>query len=102
MSTISDNFNRANEAPLAGNWSLITSHAAWNLTTNQIVPSGVGGLDLGAWYSGASWGPDQSSKAKLTVVGTSAGTGPGLCVRCASGRSRSTGSRSTTPRRTTW
>jgi hypothetical protein len=78
MPTVSDTFNRANEAPLAGNWTVGTGsgEAAFNLTGNVIVPFTTGS-DASAWYSGATWGNDQSSKAKLTVTGT-VGSGPGV------------------------
>jgi hypothetical protein len=83
MTLVIDNFNRTNQAPLAGNWTVGTGagEAAFNLTGNVIVPSTTGS-DSSAWYSGATWGNDQSSKAKLTVTGTGGnGAGVGLMLR---------------------
>lgn len=79
MTTATDNFNRANETPLAGNWT--TTGIAMNLTGNVAVPSATGS-DCGARYSGATWGNDQSSSAKLATTDTAGGgVGPGLLVR---------------------
>lgn len=86
MTTASDNFNRANETPLSGggNWtnSTATGFTGFNLSGNLCVPSSPTTLDSSSFYSGATWGNNQSSSATLTVNNTGgSGVGPGLCVR---------------------
>jgi hypothetical protein len=79
MTLVTDTFTRANEAPMAGSgWTVGTGtgEAAFNLTGNVVVPSALGS-DSAAWYSGATWGNDQLSKAKLTITGIN-GSGPGI------------------------
>src|SRR5689334_5749816 len=55
---IRDNFNRANENPLAGNW--VTATAFWvnplKLVSNQVVPS-INGTYQGSYYN-QTFGPD--------------------------------------------
>lgn len=83
MTLVIDNFNRTNQAPLASGWTVGTGtgEAAFNLTGNVVVPFTLGS-DASAWYSGATWGNDQNSKAKLTVAGTGGnGAGVGLLLR---------------------
>lgn len=81
MTTATDDFNRANETPLAGNWSAGSGDTAFNLASNAAF-SPDDSVDRCSIYTGASFGNDQSSKAKLTTSGTSGGgAGPGLCVR---------------------
>lgn len=85
MPVANDTFDRANETPLAGNWTTITSETAWNLSGNIAVPSSLA-ADCGVRYSGAAFQGDQSSSAKLSVNGTGGGgAGVGLAVRVASG-----------------
>lgn len=84
MALITDNFDRANETPLAGNWSTVTGNSAFNLASNSITPSDLAN-NCAARYSAITWGNDQSSKAAITGTGSSALEGPGLAVRCASG-----------------
>lgn len=77
----SDNFNRANETPLASPWATGSGALQFKLSGNVAVPSSVAS-DCVAIYTGQSWTPDQSSKAKLTVSGTNGGgAGVGLCCR---------------------
>jgi hypothetical protein len=81
VTTVADDFNRANETPMAGNWATTTSESAFNLSGNVAVPSSVA-ADCGAIYTGASWGNDQSVRATLSVVSTGgAGAGIGFWVR---------------------
>lgn len=83
MTTVSDSFDRANENPLAGNWTVGTGsgETAFNLNGNIVVPNNLVS-DASAWWSGATWGNDQSSQAKLTVNGTAgSGAGVGLTLR---------------------
>jgi hypothetical protein len=83
VTTVTDDFTRANETPLAGNWSTITGESAFNLASNVATPSAPAN-DNGARYSGATWGNDQQITANLTVPGASGGgAGIGLNVRIA-------------------
>lgn len=88
MTSLSDDFTRANETPVAGNWSTgITGDASsvFNLSSGALVVSNAL-ADASAVYTGATWGNDQSSKADLTVTGTAGGgSGVGLWVRRATG-----------------
>lgn len=81
MTTVTDDFNRANVAPLAAPWATGTGDSAMNLVSNAAAPSSTS-ADCAAIYNGTgapSWGDDQSSSAKLTVTGT-AGSGPGVAL----------------------
>ena len=82
--TVSDNFNRANQSPIAGNWTTAPVLPTWEalaLVSNQIVPTNAA-ADGEAYYSGMVWPNDQYSKAKLYVTGTGgAAQGIGLLVR---------------------
>lgn len=79
-----DNFDRANEAPLSGggNWSAggLLPAGQFDLVGNVAVPHDLSG-DMYSAYSGRSWTNDQSSKAKLTVSGTGGG-GRGIGLGC--------------------
>ena len=82
---VTDAFTRANENPLAGNWTTVTSETAMQLTSNAVVPSALGS-DCGARWNARSWTDDHSSSALITCTGTGGtGEGPGLAVRVASG-----------------
>lgn len=83
MTTISDSFDRANETPIASPWSVpSTGESAFNLSSNVAVPVNPASSDGTAIYTGATWGADQSSKGKLSAVGTGGGgQGIGLVVR---------------------
>lgn len=84
VTVAADDFNRANETPLAGNWATVTSESAFNLASNVAVPSNDAN-DCGARYSGRVWADDQSSSAVLISPNAGADVGTGLCVRVASG-----------------
>ena len=72
-----DSFNRANQTPLAGNWT----STSLNLSSNHVVPASLG-TDGRAYYSGTTWPANQYSKAQLFVTGTAGGDqGMGLIVR---------------------
>jgi len=79
-----DNFNRANETPMAGNWSTVTGEGAFNLSSNAAIPNSLGS-DCATRYSGRAWTDDQSSVAKITAGNDGATTGTGVLVRAASG-----------------
>lgn len=78
----SDDFFRANEIPLGGNWGAYASAAGnrWNLVSNGAKPSNLG-TDMVAGWNARSWAQDHSSKCQVYVTGTGADTGPGPCVR---------------------
>lgn len=80
---VSDSFDRANETPLAGQWTTTTSETAINLASNSCTPSSLAS-DCGARYSGRVWANDQSSSAIFTSTGVSGQDGTGLGVRIAS------------------
>ena len=82
----SDNFNRANEVPIASPWGSpnVTGDLAFQLTGNTCnVNSGSLGSDNREWYDGGiSWPNDQYVLAQLTVSGTAgSGSGIGLIAR---------------------
>ena len=81
MSVIAtDDFNRANETPMAGNWTQIEAHE-WNLTSNVATPAFVS-LDTASYWNATTFPNDQYSQAKITVTGTGGGgAGLGLGVR---------------------
>lgn len=81
----SDDFNRANETPLAGNWTTITGQTAFNLATNQIAPS-ANGNDAGMYYNAITPTANQWASAAITSPGTGAsGQGTGVAIRCSTG-----------------
>src|SRR5678816_1020800 len=76
-----DDFNRANEAPLSGggNWAIGTGHAQMDLTTNKVASVSS---DACMVYSAFTGGDAQYAEAKITVSGTNGGgAGAGLCLR---------------------
>ena len=64
MTTASDNFDRANETPLASPWATGASVGV-NLTSNQF--KGSGNTDCTSLYNSGTWGNDQ--EAQITVGG---------------------------------
>lgn len=78
---ISDNFDRANETPLAAPWVLGTGETAMNLSSNVAVPSDTNN-DACMIYTGATLYPDHGSAGKLACSGTNGGgAGATLWVR---------------------
>jgi len=75
-----DTFTRANETPLAGNWTTVTSETAFNLASNAITPSNLNN-DCGAYRNDITPPNDQYSQLVLTVTNTGGG-GQGLGVAC--------------------
>jgi hypothetical protein len=84
VSKATDDFQRANETPLAGNWTTTTSESAFNLTSNVAIPSNDAN-DCGTRYSGRVWADNQYSSALITSPVAGSDVGAGLCVRVASG-----------------
>lgn len=86
-----DNFNRANEDPIASPWVAGAGSDRMTLATNAMAPNSVG-ADAWAYYDGAiSWPNDQYCKFKVAVTGTAGGgSGAGLMVRKAAGTSDQT------------
>ena len=80
---ISDAFTRGDSADLGTTWTTVTSEQNMQLLANSCQNASAGS-DCGEYYSGYTWPPDQSSEAAITVVGTDAGTGGGVMVRCSS------------------
>lgn len=71
-SSAADNFNRANETPLAGNWTLVTnSQATFNLTSNEILSTATG-TTRGTSYrwNADTFGDNQYSQCSANTLGT--------------------------------
>lgn len=81
--TVTDDFNRANQSPMAGNWSQDAA-ARFNLVSNQVVITALPD-DLWAYYNAWTNGDDQYSQISVTTTGSGAGTGPAVTVRKATG-----------------
>lgn len=81
--SISDNFNRANETPIAAPWTELSgSTGDMNLSTNAIMHSAAG--DLYLYYNNSGgWNADQSSQWNYTSAVTDHDWGP--AVRIGSG-----------------
>ena len=78
--TQTDNFNRADETPLASPWAQIGSLQPWNLAGNVAVPSSTS-ASTGMVYDTGTFSDNQYAQAKVSVSGTTAGTGVGVLVR---------------------
>lgn len=86
MAYVSDNFNRANENPLASPWSDFGASAVdFKLVSNSVTPTSLISDDAQMSLTSITWPNDQYCQVKVTVTGTSAGAGGGLAVRCAAG-----------------
>lgn len=76
-----DNFNRADETPLAGNWTRVPGETGTiNLSGNAVTPNSIN-FDTAYYYNAGSFGNDQYSQIKVTVSGAAAGAGLGVIVR---------------------
>jgi hypothetical protein len=75
-----DDFNRANQNPITGNWTDSGSGNAITLASNAVTPGALGNDADAIWNVWAS-GNDHYSQGQLTTTGTSAGSGLGVCVR---------------------
>lgn len=80
MPTATDTFNRADENPLSGGGVWTNGAVAMKVLSNVATPTTLGS-DCDAWYTGVTWGNDQSSSAKLSMTGGALTLGPGLLVR---------------------
>jgi len=79
----SDNFNRANENPIAGNWTSGTS----TFTDLQIVSNAVRGVtasgDGSAFYNAITWPNDQYSEVKIASLAAAPDGGPAVRLSAA-------------------
>jgi hypothetical protein len=80
--TLSDDFTRANENPIATNWtdSTVAGHIDMILFNNHVEPAGFGAGDGECFRTSWAGGDDQYSQAKITVVGNNAAAHAGLGV----------------------
>ena len=77
----SDDFNRANETPLVGNWTRPSGTSPeFNLSGNTVVP-GNSTVDTISYRNDVTWPADQYMQAKITASGANAGSGPGVACR---------------------
>jgi hypothetical protein len=86
VQVITDDFNRANESPLAGPWTRVQQGVAnFSLTSNAVVLTAGSGsaTDVYARYNIWAGGNDQYSQADITSGGAGAGAGAGVVVRMA-------------------
>jgi hypothetical protein len=79
-----DNFNRTNENPLGGNWTLGLNGAGGNitLTSNQVSCTGV--YNAFAYRNTGTFANNQYSQIKFTATPSSSEVG-GPAVRCSAG-----------------
>lgn len=73
-----DNFNRADANPLAGNWTTGLGDFPMQLVGNSVRTTSDN--DASSLYTGISWPPDQYSKAKLSEATAGAGADSGICL----------------------
>jgi hypothetical protein len=82
---VTDDFNRANETPLAGNWTGFdggSSARRFNLASNVCVATNTTTDDNCAYWSANTFWNDQFAQAQLTVAGTGGGgQGIGFLLR---------------------
>ena len=79
-----DNFNRANETPLASPWTRAGTGTAFNLVSNALTKP-TNPDDAYMYYSGAAATGDQFAQAKQVVKPTNNDWGPAVRVQGASG-----------------
>ena len=76
----SDDFNRADETPLAGNWTKARDAAAnLNLSSNKVIRAS-GSYDT--WYF---WNANSFTSAQYSWAIAGTGTGQGVCVHAKTG-----------------
>ena len=81
---VTDNFNRANETPLASPWGSNTVDPEFKLVSNAAQPDNVF-QDCSSRHTTAGLSADQYAQAKVSMTtGGDAGAGPGVTVRAAS------------------
>jgi len=73
----SDAFNRANENPIAGNWTSGPGNFADLQIVGNAVQSVTAGVDGAAYYNAVVWPSDQWSEAQLGALGVEQG-GPAV------------------------
>jgi len=79
----SDNFNRANEAPLALPWTLIRTASGFNLTSNVVVCNLL--TQSNEWrYTRRNFPADQYVQAAISVTSATSPSGYGVVARAAS------------------
>jgi hypothetical protein len=78
-----DDFNRADQNPIAGNWtdSTIAGNTDMQIITNKCAPVVFNAGDGDCFYSAWISGNDQYSQVEVTASGTSATSGLGPTVR---------------------
>lgn len=76
-----DDFNRANETPLAGNWTKVTSEPTnFNLSANTVVDD-AGNNDTGYYWNPDTPNDDQFSECLLVATTGGIGLGGGVGTR---------------------
>jgi hypothetical protein len=60
-----DNFNRDNENPLAGNWTTIANMTNMALYLNKVYPTGYADAETGVRWNADAFNDNQYSQAKL-------------------------------------
>lgn len=64
-----DNFNRADQNPIAGNWTQVSSLSGFGqaqLSGNQVIAN-VAGTRASYWWNAQSWNADQWASIKVTT-----------------------------------
>lgn len=80
MAHASDDFNRANENPLAGNWETLYGANAQISSSAVIVAGGYGGIGAVGWKASTNdFGDDQYSQIKISTA--NAGDYNGVILR---------------------
>jgi hypothetical protein len=75
-----DNFDRANVDPIAGNWSTQTNEGSMAINTNHVVCADD--QDRAINYNAITWPDDQYSQAAITAsTGYAQDDGPGVGLR---------------------
>lgn len=74
-----DNFNRADETPIAAPWTKQGAGGNFNLSSNTMVKASSAD-DSMYYYSGAASSPDQFSEAKIVTKPTSNDWGPAVRI----------------------
>jgi hypothetical protein len=75
-----DNFNRANENPLAGNWTQGFGQTD-TFSLNANAANSTSGNDCAAYYNAITWPDDQYMEVKCSPNASGAGSGYGLAMR---------------------
>jgi hypothetical protein len=81
VSDYTDNFNRANENPLSGNWSVILNASTWPKLLNNQITSTDGVWGAWGYRNTGTYSDDQYSQFKLTSSLSASVGGPAVRVR---------------------